>query len=64
MLFGVPKPDCSTRHILNLSEVTMFNQSVNNLVDAKLCTVEHVQTKQVVERVSALGKNAWSWAKI
>ena len=63
MLFGVPKPDGSTRPILNLSDKTLFNYSINNLIDPKLCTVEYAQTKQVVETVRALGKNAWLWAK-
>ena len=59
MLFDVPKPDGSTRHILNLSTKTKFDYSINNLIDTKLCTVEYVQTKQFVETVLALGKNAW-----
>ena len=59
MLFGVPKPDGSTRHIFNLSDKTIFDYSINNLIDPKLCTVEYVQTKQFVETVLALGKNAW-----
>ena len=63
MLFGVPKPDGSTRPILNLSDKTKFNYSINNLIDPILCTVEYAQTKQVVETVRALGKNAWLWAK-
>ena len=63
MLFGVPKPDGSTRPILNLSDKTKFNYSINNLIDPNLCTVEYAQTKQVVETVRALGKNAWLWAK-
>ena len=63
MLFGVPKPDGSTRPILNLSDKTFFNYSINNLIDPNLCTVEYAQTKQVVETVRALGKNAWLWAK-
>ena len=63
MLFGVLKPDCFTRPILDLFEKTIFNYSVNNLIDPKLCTVEYAQTKQVIETVHALGKNAWVWAK-
>ena len=53
MLFGVPKFDGSTRLILNLSDKTMFNYSINNLIDPKLCTVEHAKKKQVVETVRA-----------
>ena len=63
MLFGVPKPDGSTRHILNLSDKTTFHYSINNLIDPKVCTVEYAQTKQIVETVRALGKNAWLLAK-
>ena len=63
MLFGVPKPDGSTRPILNLSDKSIFNYSINNLIDPDLCTVEYAQTRQVVETVRALGKNAWLWAK-
>ena len=63
MLFGVPKAEVSTRRILNLSDETTFKHSINNLIDPKFSTVEHAQTKQVIETVWALGKNAWSWAK-
>ena len=63
MLFGVPKPDGSTRPILNLSDKKLFNYSINDIIDPDLCTVEYAQTKQVVETVRALGKNAWLWAK-
>ena len=63
MLFGVPKPDGSTRPILNLSDKTLLNYSINNIIDPELCTVEYAQTKQVVETVRALGRNAWLWAK-
>ena len=63
LLFGVPKPDGSTRHILNLSDETTFNHSTKNLIHLKSCTVEHAQTTQVVETVRALGKNAWLRAK-
>ena len=63
MLFGVPKPDGSTRHMLNLSDKKIFHYSINDIIDPKLCTVEYAQTTQVVETVRALGKNAWSWAK-
>ena len=56
MLFGVPKPDGSTRPILNLSDKKIFHYSINDLIDPKLCTVEYAQTKQVVETVRALGK--------
>ena len=41
MVFGVPKPDGSTRPILNLSDETTFNYSMSNLIDPKLCTVEY-----------------------
>ena len=63
MLFGVPKPDGSTRPILNLSDKSNYNYSINNIIDPDLCSVEYAQTKQVVETVRALGKNAWLWAK-
>ena len=51
MLFGVPKPDGSTRPILNLSDKKIFHYSINDIIDPKLCTVEYAQTKQVVETV-------------
>ena len=63
MSFGVTKPDGSTRPILNLSDETMFNYSINVLIDPKSCTVEYAKTKQVVKAVRAFGKNAWLWAK-
>ena len=63
LLFGVSKPDGSTLLIVNLFDETKFDYSINNLIDPKLCTVEYAQTKQVVETVWALGKNAWLWAK-
>ena len=63
MLFTVPKLDGSTRHILNSSGTMLFDHSINDIIDPELCTVEYAQTKQVVETVRALGKNAWLWAK-
>ena len=63
MLFGVPKPDGTTRPILNLSDKKNIGISINQMLDPSLCTVEYAQTKQVVETVRALGKNAWLWAK-
>ena len=63
MSFGVPKPDGSTSPIVNLSDKTIFNHSITDLIDQKLCTVEYAPTKQVVETIQALGKNAWCWAK-
>ena len=59
MLLGVPKHDASTKPILNFSDETKFNYSVNDLIDSKLCTVEYAQTKQVVETVRVSGKNGW-----
>ena len=55
-LFGVPKLDVSTRPISSLSDETLLNHSINNLIGPKLCTVEHAQTKLVVKTVHALGK--------
>ena len=63
MIFGVPKPDGTTRPILNLSDKKGLGFSINEILNPKLCTVEYAQTKQVVETVRALGKNAWLWAK-
>ena len=63
MLFGVPRPDGTTRPILNLSDKKEVGFSINDLLDPTLCTVEYAQTKQVVETVRALGKGAWLWAK-
>ena len=37
--------------------------SINEKLDPQLCTVEDAQTKQVVETVQAMGKDAWLWAK-
>ena len=39
MLFGVLKLDGYTRHILNISDETKFNHSINDLMDPKSCTV-------------------------
>ena len=63
MLFGIPKTDGSTRPTLNLSDDRSIGFSVNNCLDHNLCTVEHAQTKEIIERVRDLGKNAWLWAK-
>ncbi|MCP4911012.1 MAG: hypothetical protein GY907_09930, partial [Bacteroidetes bacterium] len=63
MLFGVPKPDGSTRPILNMSDKSVFNYSVNDLLDPLLCTVEYAQMREVVHIVRALGKGAYLWAK-
>ena len=64
MLFGVPKPDGTTRPILNLSDKSGLGFSLNELLDPSLCTVEYAQTKQVVEIVRALGPNAWYGQRI
>ena len=45
ILFDVPKHDGSKISILNLSDETTFNYSINNLTDPKLCTVECAQPK-------------------
>ena len=63
MLFGVPKPDGTTRPILNLSDKRGLGFSINDVLDPSLCTVEYAQTRQVVQIVRALGKKAWLWAK-
>jgi hypothetical protein len=62
-LFGVPKPNGDTRPILDNSDKTQVGHSLNDCFYAEVCTVEYAQTKEVVEIVSALGKNAWLWAK-
>lgn len=41
VLFGVPKPDVSTRPILNVSDETIFNHSINDVINPRLCTREH-----------------------
>ena len=40
MLFGVPKPDASTRLIFNLSDEIKLDYSLSNLIDLELCTIE------------------------
>ena len=62
-LFGVPKPNGDTRPILDLSDKTDTGFSVNDCLFERVCTVEYAQTREVVEIVQALGKNAWLWAK-
>ena len=62
-MFGVSKPGCSTRTILDLSDEATSNHSINNVINRlKLCTLEHAKTKHVVETIHALGKHAWPWA--
>ena len=51
-------PDNFTRHVLNLLDETKFDHSVIVLMDPNLGTIEFVKTKQVVETVWTLGKNA------
>ena len=63
MLFGVPKPDGTTRPILNLSDRKGLSHCINELLDEELCTVEHAQLKECVEIVNALGPDAFLWAK-
>ena len=63
MLFGVPKPDGSTRPILNLSDKSKRTHSVNEKLQPELCTVEYVQQKELIHTVKALGKGAYLWAK-
>ena len=61
-LFGVPKPDGSTRPILNLSDDNLLNYSINDLLDEDWCSVEYIQTHELVQIVSALGVGAYLWA--
>ena len=63
MLFGVPKPDGSTRPILNLSDKSKRKKSVNEQLKPNLCTVEYVQQKELIHMIKALGKGAYLWAK-
>ena len=62
-IFGVPKPDGSTRPILNLSDDDILHYSVNDLLDPSWCTIEYIQTKELIQIVSALGPNAYLWAQ-
>eukprot|EP01083_Nonionella_stella_P042829 115600_1 len=63
MLFGVPKPDGSTRPILKLSDKSGFGFSVNDRLDSNLCTVEYVQQKELIQTVKLMGPGAYLWAK-
>ena len=63
MLFGVPKPDGSTRPILNMSDSSIFQFCVNEFLNPELCTVEYAQFKECVSIVNSLGKGAYLWAK-
>ena len=63
MLFGVPKPDGSTRLMPNMSDSIGLPNSVNDILSPDFCTVQCAQFKKVVEIVKALGKNHWLWAK-
>ena len=56
-----PKP--MVRQGLFLNSLKNIWGSVFDNLDPKLCTVEYAQTRQVVETVQAMGKNAWLWAK-
>ena len=58
MVFEVSKLDESTRPIFNLSDKKGLGFSINDLLHTNLCTVEYAQTKQVVQSVIVLGKNA------
>ena len=53
----------STRPILNLSDNKCLGFLIKDQLDPSLLTVEYAQTKQVVETVQAMGKNAWPGAK-
>ena len=59
VLFGVPKPDGSTRPIRNSSDKNEVGFSINVLLNPNLCTVECTQTKKVVETVRSPDKDAW-----
>lgn len=63
MIFGRPKPDGTTRPILNLSDKTQQGYSINDELDKDLCTVEYVQQKELIETIKALGKGSYLWAK-
>ena len=63
MLFGVPKPDGSTRPILNLSDTAGTKDCINNHLNPELTTVEYVQQKELIYTILAMGKGAYLWAK-
>ena len=43
MLFGVPKPDGSTRPIFNLSDESIYKYAINDVLDKQWYTVEYIQ---------------------
>ena len=63
MLFAVPKPDGTSRPILNLADKSIWGFSVNDILLPKWCTVEYIQQLEIIELLRALGPKAWLWAK-
>ena len=64
--FTVPKSKGRIRPILNLSDDSKYNYSINDqikILNEELSTVTYIQQCELVEFIHALGKGAWIWCK-
>ena len=61
-VFCVPKPDGRVRPVVNFSK-KINGQSLNDLLDPDLCTVEYIQLKEIVYTIQQAGPGAMVWAK-
>ena len=62
--FTVPKSKGRVRPILNLSDTSIFNYSINDQIKAnneEWSTVNYIQQCEIIEFIHALGIGAWIW---
>ena len=64
MVFAVPKPiPGEFRGILNLSDKSVTGTSVNECIEEEYRHVEYIAQCEIIERMIAVGRNAWLWVK-
>ena len=61
--FGVPKPDGSTRPVIDYSNKTPSGQSVNSTQLASHTSVQYVSLKSIIATAYSIGPSAWLWAR-
>ena len=61
--FGVPKPDGSTRPVIDYSNKGPSGESVNSQQREEYASVKYVSLKSIVAMTYTVGPSAWLWAR-